>query len=363
MKGSILLIFIFSLAGCGESFQEKGFLTAEEEKRLSALGYPTFDAVLERGGFTYRWRAREALAKGFFELDDYEKDLYQQHVSENVTLEETVAVAVTLTNIDLSSSLISEKIGQISQKYPPKFDSQAGEMMGTAPPEICDSLAQAAEQIKSEKTLNAVKDSVTYTCNGVLTLAKESESLVSPGWVPADNLPQAWGEIRNLFERNGGPCGFGGFEKSVMFHATNPKNNTKYIFFRAPPPAGVDWSADSIVSVSEHKVWVSALNPNLYLMFDKFTRLYHIISVRNNHTYGKHKALDGKPFDPFDNLSAKFREADYQRWSVDISATTKFGDEDESHVVCDEKSYSHLLDHKWTSPKQKLTLSLRSVLR
>jgi hypothetical protein len=363
MKALHLMVFVAVLlmAACGPTFEEKGFASEEEAGRLSALGFPTFNALMETGRFKNTKQAREAVAKGFYNLDDYEKDLYQQYVSENFTLEEAAAVAVTLTNIDLNSSLISQKIVQISQKYPAKFDLRAGEMMGTAPPEVCDSLAQAAEKIKSEWGLNAMRDFVTSTCNGVLTLAKEAKSLVSPGWVPADNLPQAWGEITNLSAKNGGPCEFGGFEKLVMFKVTAPKNNTKYSFFRAPAPAGVDWSADSMVSVSEHKVWVSALNPNLYLMFDKFTRGYAIISERDNHTYGKHLALDGKPFDPFS--VAKFTVADYQRWSVDISATSKFGDEDETHTVCDEKSYSHLLDHKWTSRKQNLTLSLRSVLR
>ncbi len=363
MRIFILVWFLILLTGCGESFQEKGFETKEEAERLSGLGYPNFDALVVRGRFQNSDQARDAVAKGFFELSDYERDLYQQYRSETISLEAAMEVAADLTDIDLSSSLISQKISQLATKYPAEFDLKKGAMMGTAPPEICDLMGQAAEKIKHETARKAMEEFVVSTCNGVLTLAKRSQSLTSPEWVPTDNLPEAWRQLHNGAPKNGGPCDFGGFEGVVLFNFQNPKNNTRYDFLYTRTPPGLDFPNKSRLVITKHKVWVSSVNPNLFLAYRKNVRDFRIYLVRDDVAYGQHLALDGKPYDGF---MLKFKETDYRRWSVDVSETDPYGDEKAGRVVCDETKYAHLLDHKWHKKDGRaiiLSRTLRTLMK
>lgn len=182
-----------------------------------------------------------------------------------------------------------------------------------------------------------------------------AQSLVSPKWVPADNLPEGWGRLHSM--KKGEPCNFGGFERSVLFSFRNPKNNTSYTFQFTKAPPGVGWGDSSILVINKHKVWVSSLNPNLYLTYRKSIGDFSIYLVRDDGAYYRHEALDREPYDSFQML--KFKEADYRRWSVDTSRTAD--DQEDTHVVCDEIKYAHLLDHKWPATEDGRTSGSKTL--
>ena len=215
--------------------------------------------------------------------------------------------------------------------------------------------AKKAEQVRlAQEKEAAEKAKALYD-------AQVAQSLVSPEWVPTENFPDEWRKIRAL----DGTCNFGGQEQSSIFQFQDPRKNILYSFQRIKAPPGVGWPDESEVTLFSHKVWVSSLNPNLFLSLVDSAYLndgsgfFSIHMVRDGAIYGQHKMLDGKPHG---FSMQEFKEVDYSRWSVDVDQQKPWGDEETAGLVCDEIKYAHWLDYKWTVKGGGATKTLRELM-
>jgi len=191
MKTSFVTIALTALllSACGPSFEEKGFASGEEAERLSALGFPTFTALMERGRFQDAEQAREAVAKGFYNLDDYETSLYEEYQSDSYSLEDVLGLAAEFSKVSLGDRLLAEKLNALYIKYPTSREWDPAKAMvvvtATATPEVCDLLKRGLDQIKDEKIRPSYVQMNDYTCEGVSSVAErgtlqEKEKPLSP---------------------------------------------------------------------------------------------------------------------------------------------------------------------------------------
>ena len=167
------IIAVFLLAACGPSFEEKGFASEEEAERLAALGFPTFSALMERGRFQDAKQAREAVSKGFYELDDYESALWSQYQDATYSLEDVMEPAKGFSKVSLGDSLLGAKIIALASKYQPKREFVTNQVVvtATATPEICELMSRGLEQIQDESLRASYASSANYACDGVPKIA------------------------------------------------------------------------------------------------------------------------------------------------------------------------------------------------
>jgi hypothetical protein len=187
------IIAAFLLAACGPSFEEKGFASEEEAERLATLGFPTFRALMERGRFQDAKQAREAVSKGFYELDDYESALYEEYQSDSYSLEDVIPLAAGFSKASRADNLLGWKISDLSVKYPVTREWDAAKatftVTSTATPEICDLMRRGAEQVQDVTLQQTWLDLTDLTCEGELSLAEseasqekeKTSSSISPG--------------------------------------------------------------------------------------------------------------------------------------------------------------------------------------
>lgn len=99
---------------------------------------------MERGRFQDAEQAREAVAKGFYNLDDYETSLYEEYQSDSYSLEDVLGLAAEFSKVSLGDRLLAEKLNALYIKYPTSREWDPAKAMvvvtATTTPEVCDLL-------------------------------------------------------------------------------------------------------------------------------------------------------------------------------------------------------------------------------